>query len=237
MERLKCTRVVIRPEDTNIRTSRDIRKAFNKHYQDIVIKHCRLTASGSITFEFDDEATAKVVENNWSNDYFGGNKGMKIPGDFNTVGIVKYVYDDIPEADMEREILQNYSGVITKCEFLKRRSDKTFNGMIKLEFSSRVGLLQVIDDRIRFCNQRYIVEEFKKKGRVIKCGKCQGWGHIHRYCKRPPKCGKCSEKHESKTCTITAGFKCAHCGKGHMAGSFDCEVYKEKAAKFSDASL
>jgi hypothetical protein len=95
MERLKCTRVVIRPEDTTIRTSRDIRKAFNKHYQGIVIKHCRLTASGSITFEFDDESTAKTVQDKWSCEYFGGNKGMKIPGDYNTIGIVKYVYDDI----------------------------------------------------------------------------------------------------------------------------------------------
>jgi len=47
-ERLKQTRVVIKPEDVTIRTSRDIRKAFNRHYTGMVIKHCRLTASGSI---------------------------------------------------------------------------------------------------------------------------------------------------------------------------------------------
>jgi hypothetical protein len=162
---------------------------------------------------------------------------MKIPGDYNTVGVVKYVYDDIPQADMENDILHNYAGKIKKCEFLKRRSDKSFNGMIKLEFNSRDALLQVVEDRIKFCNQRYIVEEFKKKGRVIKCSKCQGWGHIHRYCKKSSKCGKCAENHETRTCSITAGFKCAHCGKGHMAGSFECPIYKEKVAKFSHDSL
>ena len=238
-KRLKRTRVVIRPEDTTIRTSRDIRKAFNKHYQGIVIKHCRLTASGTITFEFDDETVAKSVQDKWSCEFFGGNKGMKVPGDFNTVGIVKYVYDDIPQADMERDILQNYSGQITKCEFLKRKSDQSFNGMIKVECTSREALLKVVEDRIKFCNQRYIIEEFKKRERVIKCSKCQGWGHIHRYCREgtPAKCGKCAQNHETRTCSITAGFKCAHCGKGHMAGSADCSVYKEKAAKFSHDSL
>ena len=136
-DRLKRSRVVLKPEDTSIRTSKDIRRAFNRHIQGVVIKHCRLTASGSILFEFDDEQTASGVHNSWSDAYFGGNKGMKIPGDFNTVGIIKHVYDDHSQADMEREILQNYKGLITKCEFQKKRSDSSFNGMIKVEFSSR----------------------------------------------------------------------------------------------------
>ena len=202
----------------------------------MVIKHCRLTASGSIMFEFDDEDTAQAVQANWLSTYFGGNKGMKIPGDFNTVAMVKHVYDDYNEEDMRRDISETYPS-ITNCEFQKRRSDKSFNGMIKITFCSRDEMMQVIEDKFKLGNQRYIVEEYRRKSRVIKCSKCQGWGHVHRYCKNPPKCGKCAEKHESKTCTITTGFKCAHCKKDHQAGSFDCQVYREKLAKFSRDSL
>ena len=187
-------------------------------------------------FEFDDEDTAKQVQSNWLTSYFGGNKGMKIPGDYNTTAMVKHVYDDHDTEAIKRDIMENYTAV-TSCEFQRRRSDQSFNGMIKLEFSSREAMMDVVKNKIRFCNQRYIVEEFKRKSRVIKCSKCQGWGHIHRYCKNPPKCGKCAENHESKTCTITAGFKCAHCKKDHQAGSFDCLVYKEKVAKFSQFTL
>ena len=237
VERLKRTRVVIRPEDTNIRTSREIRKAFNQHYQGMVIKHCRLTASRSITFEFENENTAKTVQSNWKTSHFGGNKGMKIPGDYNTVGMVKHVYDDHKEDDMKKDIMQNYPGLVTKCEFQQKRSDKSFNGMIKLEFSSREAMMKVITDKIKLCHQRYIVEEYKRKSRVIKCNKCQGWGHIHRYCTKSAKCGKCAENHESNSCSITSGFKCAHCNEDHQAGSFDCAVYKEKLAKFSHDSL
>ena len=231
---IERTRIVVRSENTNIRDSRDIRKEFNKHYNGIVIKHCRLTALGSIMFEFDDEKTAKDVEDAWSTAYFGGNKGMKVPGTNNTVGIVKYVYDDWTEEQMTEGILEHYPDA--ECEFFKRKSDNSFMGMIKVDFKSRETLLKVINDRIKFCNQRYIVEEFKRKSRVVKCNLCQGWGHIHRYCKKTPKCGKCAENHETKSCSITGGYKCAHCGKGHKAGSYDCKVYKEKMALFANDS-
>lgn len=234
--KLKRTRIVIRPEDTGIRTSKDIRRAFNRHYQGVIIKHCRLSAAGSIVFEFENEDTAKTVQENWSLEYFGCNKGMKIPGDFNTVGMIKYVYDDYSEDEMKKEILKNYSGIITKCDFQKKRSDNSFNGMIKIEVSSRDNLLKLISERIKFCNQRYIVEEFQRKSRVVKCNKCQGWGHIQRYCKKEPKCGKCADKHETRTCTITSQFKCAHCSLNHMAGSQDCKVFKEKVAIFTSNS-
>ena len=230
---MKRTRIVIRPEDTNIRSSKEIRRAFNKHYQGVIIKHCRLSASGSIVFEFESEEAAKAVEQNWSLDYFGKNKGMKTPGESNTVGIIKHVFDDFNQEEMRHEILKNYKGVITSCEFQKKRTDNSFNGMIKIEVSSREKLLQLISDKVKFFNQRYIVEEYHRKSRVVKCNKCQGWGHIQRYCKKEAKCGKCAEKHETRTCSITSGFKCAHCGLNHMAGSGDCKVFKEKVATFA----
>ena len=63
--------------------------------------------------------------------------------------------------------------------------------------------------------------------------KCQSWGHVHRYCNKSAKCGKCAGNHETLTCNITSGFKCAHCGQDHKAGSQECEVLKSKVAQFS----
>jgi len=106
-------------------------------------------------------------------------------------------------------------------------------GLIKVSFKSREKLQKAIQEKIKLGDQRYIVEEYKRKSRVIKCNKCQGWGHVHRYCSKPAKCGKCAGNHETNSCRITSGFKCAHCGKDHQAGSNECEIYKEKVAKFS----
>lgn len=232
-DKLKKTRIVVKPGDTNIRTSRNIRKEFNKHHQGVIIKHCRLTASGSVMFEFEDEASAKAVHENWSTEYFGGNVGMKIPGHHNTTGMIKHVYDENSENDMKNDILHHYSEDIEELEFLKRKNDDSFMGMIKVECKSRDSLLKLIDDKIKFCGQRYVVEEYKRKSRVIKCNKCQSWGHVHRYCKKSAKCGKCAGNHETLTCNITSGFKCAHCGQDHKAGSQECEVLKSKVAQFS----
>ena len=137
VDKLKRTRIVVKPGDTSIRTSRNIRKEFNKHHQGIIIKHCRLTASGSVMFEFEDEQTAEAVHEKWSTEYFGGNVGMKIPGHHNTTGMIKHVYDDNTEADMRNDILEQYGEEIEELEFLKRKSDNSFMGMIKVEFKTR----------------------------------------------------------------------------------------------------
>jgi hypothetical protein len=231
-KRIERTRILVKPKDTRIRSSKDIRKEFNKNFQGMVIKHCRLTALGSIMFEFDDEATAKNVQANWSDAYFGGNNGMKVPGVNNTIGIVKHVYDDLTEDEIKDGILEHYPNA--EFEFFKRKSDNSFMGIIKVDFKSRDDLLDVTKNRIKFCNQRYIVEEFRRKSRVVKCNKCQGWGHVHRYCNKPAKCGKCAENHETNTCDITGGFKCAHCGKNHKVCASDCKVYKDKMAAFAN---
>ena len=236
-EKLKRTRIVLRPQNTQIRTSRDIRKEFNTTYKGMIIKHCRLTASGSITFEFENEETAIKVHEDWSTNYYGGNLGMRKPGQSNTTGIIKHVYDDLTEDDMRNEIMENYKDDIDNCEFLKRKADNSFMGLIKVAFKSREKLQKAIDDKIILGDQRYIVEEYRRRSRVIKCNKCQGWGHVHRYCNRSAKCGKCAGNHETTSCAITTGFKCAHCGKDHQAGSNDCAIYKEKLAKFSVSNL
>ena len=184
-------------------------------------------------FEFEDEQSAQNVQTQWSEQYFGGNKGMKTPGETNTCGVVKYVFDDVSETDIESSIKEKFENA--DCDFFKRKSDGRFTGMIKVDFKDRATLQEVIKGKITICSQRYIVEEYRRKSRVVKCNKCQGWGHIYRFCTRDPKCGKCSEKHETDSCTITSGFKCAHCKEDHKAGSSVCKVFKEKMALFSTA--
>ena len=90
--------------------------------------------------------------------------------------------------------------------------------MIKVDFGDQDVLQKVIEDKITILNQRYLVVEFLRKSRAIKCNKCQDWGHIHRYCKNNPKCGKCSGNHETNTCevlTLNAAIVRVHIVQGH----------------------
>ena len=162
--------------------------------------------------------------------FFGGNKGMKIPGVGNTSGLIKHVYDYDDTNELEQEIKKQYPNAT--CDFFKRKGDGKFSGMIKVDFGDEKVLEQAINDKITIGNQRYLVVEFVKKSRVVKCNKCQGWGHVHRYCKNEAKCGKCSDKHETNTCNVTT-LKCCHCNGPHRAGSSDCKVFKDKMDQFN----
>ena len=226
--RLKRTRVVLKPGNTTIRRSSDIRKEFNKYFQGLIVRNCRVTAGGAITLEFIDDATAERVDTEWSENYFGGNRGLKRPGESNTFGIIKYVYDDVSEDEIIDDIVKQFPGV--ECDFFKRKSDNKFSGMINVDFKSHTLLQQVITDEIKILSQRYIVEEFVRKSRVIKCNNCQSWDHVHRYCVKAAKCAKCGENHETRTCTVNKGFVCCHCKGAHRAGSVNCKVYKRSGS-------
>ena len=229
-ERLKRSRIVLKPMDNEIRTSVAIRREFNKTFKGIIIKHCRVTSGGSILSEFEDEQAAQAVENGWTQELFGGNKGMKTPGEINTCGVVKHLYEDLTEEEIVTGIQDSFPNA--QCELFRRKTDNKFIEMVKADFKSRQSLQKAIDSKLSMYNQRYIVEEYKRKTRAIKCANCQEYGHVHRYCIKEVRCGKCDDKHDTRSCTVTE-FKCHHCKGNHKAGTIDCPVYIEKMEKFS----
>lgn len=229
-ERLKRTRIILKPGNTQIRSSRDIRREFNQHYKGLIIKHCRVTASGSIMFEFEDEDTAKKVETGWSTSYFGTNVGIRCPSESNSCGIIRHIVDDVEEAKIKADINSAFPGATS--QLFTRKSDGRFLGTVKVQFGSRTDLLKAMNDKITIGQQQFRVDEFIRKPRVIKCNKCQGWGHIQRYCSRNPKCGKCTENHETSSCSVVTDFKCCHCQGNHRTGDPRCKIYKEKMARF-----
>ena len=61
----------------------------------------------------------------------------------------------------------------------------------------------------------------------LRCKQCQDYGHLAKECKKSPVCGKCSDKHNTNTCTSEIS-KCKHCGEAHYTGSGSCNTHKEE---------
>ena len=228
-DRQNRTLVVKRYTDKNIRNSQDVRKELKKEFPGAAVRDARTTPGGSIVVEFNDADTAKKVKTDWKENLFGGNKGVMIGNQPKTAGIVKHVITDYSEQEIKDELSQMFPRC--EAEFFKRNG--RFTGTIKIKFNKEEELQDTIDNCISIFEHRYIVEPFIFKPRVIKCNKCQVYGHLSRLCLNPKTvCGKCkSEEHETLECTVTReNFVCCHCDGNHQAGDKMCEVMKEKEA-------
>lgn len=74
---------------------------------------------------------------------------------------------------------------------------------------------------------------------VRRCYQCSKFGHTSNDCKNNPTCGKCSETHDTKSCTVTS-YKCINCmdynerrgcavSVEHMAGDVNkCMAYNKE---------
>ena len=216
------------PKDPKILNSVDIRKEFNKTFSEVLLRNARFTAGGSIVLEFDDVESAEETESSWNNTLFGGNSGLQKFNSQNTAGMVKFVYVNETVEQITEEIETNYPD--TEYELFEK--DGTFTGMIKIKFKEEADLKQAIENKFNLFNRKFFIEPFIQKPKVIKCNTCQRFGHVTRICrsKRNPVCGKCSKVgHETKNCIVQEqDYKCYHCNKNHITGSYKCEKVQEK---------
>ena len=102
-------------------------------------------------------------------------------------------------------------------------------GIVKINFNTKEQFEEVMKDRITIFEQRYIIEEYNFKPRVIKCNNCQKFNHIARLCLSPVLCGKCGNEHNTNTCTVEPeDYACHHCKGNHQTGDKECPVMKTK---------
>ena len=213
--------------DKNIRNSGDVRKQVNKEFPGAKIRNARTTAGCSILLEFDDSVTANTVAGSWKNTLFGGNKGIMRGNKPRNAGIIKFVNLDRTEDEIEEEITSKYEN--SEVEFFKKNKKST--GMIKVKFDSGDQLEDALVNRVKIFEQRYIMEKFIFKPRVIMCLKCQRYGHIERVCRSEKSvCGNCkNNNHKTEHCTVEEQqHKCYHCDGNHHTGHKSCLVHQAK---------
>ena len=223
------TLLVRKYKDKNMTNSMKIRKFMKDKFpqQASSIELARTTAAGSILIEFDNKEAADEVKSNWNQEYLGGNVGVVKANERSPIGIVKHVdEEDYSQEEITDEICNSFPSA--ECEYFKK-NDK-FMGIIKVKFKSTEELDEAMANKISIFNQKYKVERYIAKRRIIRCMKCQIFGHIARLCTGKTVCGKCSSKtHETKDCNAPeTEYKCFHCKGNHMTGDKTCQVIIEK---------
>ena len=231
-EKLTRTMIVMRPS-ANINSSSEVRKEFNKKFPEVALTAAIPTASGSLRLEFKSEQVKNEVVNKWETSMFGGNGGCRTPTTKPTVGIIKQVDTNESMEDIKEDIQTDYPG--TDLDFFKK--DGRLTGTIKLVFKDHDSYNKAMNNGgIKACGVKYNLEEFHMKPKVIRCYKCQGYGHISFRCRaKESRCGNCCEVgHEQNQCKkkITSPT-CLHCKENHFTGSRICKEYKQVEEKMS----
>ena len=219
-EKNERTLLVKRYKDKKLRNSGDIRRQVNKDFKTAAIRYARTTVGGSILLEFENKQTADKVKEEWKLDMFGGNEGIENLKQDKAAGIIKYVYHD--EDNLEEVVKDLFPG--SEVE-LFTKSNK-FTGTIKVNFESENELEEALKNPVKINHQRYIMDKYIYRPRLVQCYNCQRFAHVARLCWQGTVCGKCSStQHETRACPARpTEYKCYHCDGNHASNSKDCEV-------------
>lgn len=98
-----------------------------------------------------------------------------------------------------------------------------------VEFLDPKQATQALVHGLCWQQRRHGCDGLDPKHRLLRCIRCQDYGHLFEKCSAPHRCRKCAEPHSTSTCQSNK-VKCAFCGGGHYAGKNQCPA-KAKARR------
>jgi len=135
---------------------------------------------------------------------------------------IKGVIMGIPH-DVEDKEIQDYlksQGITAAKRIMKRVS-----GQLQKTTAILLSFSKKMPESINFGYEKKRVRPYVPP--VIRCFKCQQYGHGTDQCHGRVRCPACSQGHEWKECPNKSAPKCARCGGAHSAAYMGCPKYKE----------
>lgn len=111
--------------------------------------------------------------------------------------------------------------IVKDIRFSRRTTNDKIQALV-LDFSNSATANEVIDQGLQWGGRRYNCEVFDRSF-LDRCGHCQAYGHMEDVCSDPPRCGKCTERHRTKTCK-SSSLTCTLCDGPHRPGSRRCQA-------------
>jgi hypothetical protein len=149
--------------------------------------------------------------------------------DFNTTNGMNLVIDEIKTFNNGLTPIGTPYWLTSPENRLNQRA-----GSVVVAFATTDEANRAIRHRLYIAGISVRVEKLYSTASSTQCQKCQGFGHLNSYCRRPPVCKLCSEKHATQqhvcnTCAakgtrcVHLAPKCANCKEAHTADDKSCE--------------
>ena len=117
-------------------------------------------------------------------------------------------------------------GPIIRDIYWPKDSSQKGRTSLTIEFLDPEDANHALKHGLFWQRRRYRCEGEEKNHRLLRCVKCQAYGHLDDNCSAPRRCGKCAGNHPTATCKSKT-VKCGSCGHGHVAGSNECPAKSE----------
>lgn len=113
---------------------------------------------------------------------------------------------------------------------MKRRDARVHSGVARVTFESEDGLRHAIKNGVFLGWSHLPVEPWIEQRGVLRCFRCQKYGHTIGVCTGPVRCVRCAGDCDNFRECVNP-MKCLHCGGPHRSGSGICKVYREQLQK------
>lgn len=188
--------------------------------------------------------TVKVMNNNtYKINTFASDDYREITKIFNENKMLWHTYEDKQNRPI-RVLVKNLHHTCEPNDIIDDLKNQGFNilsASIKLKYKTKdpLDMFVLTFDNSENVNKLYeikqilntlvTIEPIRPSKYIPQCKNCQSYNHTKNYCSKPPRCVKCTGKHETKNCDKPAIVypKCCNCGEKHPANYRGCVVAKE----------
>ena len=263
-ERLSKTRhlIVIKPknESSNSKQSEHVIKAMlDKARKSRLVESVKYISKGGLLLDVttnEDSEDIKQLINSENNDFTAERPKRRNPK------LVLYDVDsDLTEENLIENIIESNKDIedfiydnnlktdeeiLVKFKF--RRTNANSNGsQIDVTKTTNTWVIEVSPEMRRLLVNKRLIKigwraiRFADYIPIIRCHKCNGFGHFQKDCRSEMSCGHCAQQHNTRDCkTAKQQHKCTNCMRNndshkksrplninHSSFSDNCDVYKK----------
>ena len=185
----------------NFRDSEQIKKELAKHFPLKRLIHAFNTTGGNVHLEFVPKVEADEVFEKWKPQFLGDSTKIRRAISTekpNRAVIIKKVPLDVTD-ELIQSCLDTQFTDAKATRVIKRDSTKV--GTVKIVLKSEKDLGKVLHQGFFIDSIYYKTATFVQNGiQIVRCFKCQKFGHISAKCQSAEKCIDCSENHFFTDC-------------------------------------
>ena len=202
------------------RDSVQIKKEFAEPFPLKRLIHAFNTTRGNVHLEFLSEEEANEIFENWKPEFQGSSTKIRrvLPTEKPNCAVItkKFRLDVTDENDSK---LPKYSVHRCKSNAFHNKRDSTKLGTDKTVLKSENDHGKALHQGLFIVSIFYKTKQFVQNGiKIVRCFKCQMFGHMSAKCQSADKCGHCSENHLFRECpNKKQEINCAQCNLKHPA--------------------